>query len=169
MKSKIENPKAKIVISSIDDADRALQRIGEMRREIAAAESAATVEIDAITAKLLSDTKVFRESLARDEASLEAWAEANKELFKKPRSMELNFGKLGYKLSPWKVVILARLKTETVIEKIRAAKMTSLIRPKFEINRDAASNYLNSDLAKVGLRKIRADEFFFEVKEIEVK
>ena len=160
---------SEVVIASTDDADRALQRIGELRRHIALAEKDADEKVAEIREELLSDTELTREALAQNEAALQEWGGENKHLFVKPRSMEMNWGTVGFSWTPWKVVILGRLKAETVIEKIRAAKMTSLLRPKVEINREAASNYLNSDLAKVGLRKIRRDEFFFEVKEIEVK
>lgn len=156
-------------IETTDDADRALQRIGQLRLHIAESESEANRQIDAIRELLVEDTAASRATLAQNEAALEAWAEEHKALFVKPRSMELNWGTVGFKLSPWKIIILGRLKVDTVIEKIRAAKMTSLIRPKFEINKEAAVNYLNSDLAKVGLRKKQSDEFFFETKEIEVK
>ena len=101
--------------------------------------------------------------------ALEAWAAANKDLFVKPRSIELNWGTVGFSRTPWKIVILGRLKVETVIEKLRAAKLKTLIRVKEEIDREKAIAYLNSDLAKVGLKKVQRDEFYFEVKEIEVK
>jgi hypothetical protein len=56
-----------------------------------------------------------------------------------------------------------------VIEELRAAKLKALIRVKAKIDREKAFNYLNSDLAQVGLKKVQRDEFYFEVKEIKVK
>ena len=169
MKSKIENKKSKIVISSTDDADRALQRIGELRREIVAASAEATGKIDELKAQLIEDLTPFLDSIERNQAALEAWAAANKELFKDPRSIELNWGRIGFRWSRWKIVTLGKLKTETIIEKIRAAKLPQLIRVKEEIDKEAALNYSKEDLAKCGLKKKQTDEFFYEVKEIEVK
>ena len=158
-----------IVIESRDDADRALQRIGELRRQIEGAEQDADVELAKIRARLVEDTKLSRDVLAQNEAALEAWAVANKGLFKEPRSLDLNWGRVGFRLSPWKIVALGKLKAETIIEKIRAAKLPQLIRTKEEIDKEAALNYDNEDLAKCGLKKKQTDDFFFEVKEIEVK
>lgn len=157
-----------ITIASIDDADRALQRIGELRREIAAAEQVANTKIDAIRARLVEDTKIFVDTLERNEAALEAWAAANKNLFTERRSLELNWGRVGFRLTPWKIVTLGKLKAETIIEKIRAAKFSQLIRVKEEIDKEKALNYSDEDLARCGLKKKQSDEFFFEVKEIEV-
>ena len=161
--------KSTIKIDSLDDADRALQRIGELRREIAAAERIANAKIDALRAKLVDDTEIFRETLAQNETALEAWGEANKNLFVEPRSMELNWGRVGFRLSGWKIVVLGKLKLDTIVEKIRAAKLPQLIRVKEEIEKEAALNYDNEDLARCGLKKKQTDDFFFEVKQVEVK
>lgn len=159
-----------IIIASINDADRALERIGELKRHIAGAENDADEKIAEIRAELVSETKLTREALDQNEAALEAWAEANKgELFKEPRSRELNWGRVGFRMTPWKIVAIGKLKAETIIEKIRAAKLTQLIRSKEEIDKEKALNYSNEDLAKCGLKKKQSDEFFYETKEIEVK
>ena len=143
-----------VVVNSREDADRALQQIAALRLIIDAEENSANEKIDDIRAELVEETKGPREALARYELALEEWAEANKkDLFTASRSMQLNFGTIGYRLTLWKIVILSRLKVETIIEKMRAAKMKSLFRTKEEIDREAAMNYLNSDLAKVGLKK----------------
>jgi len=159
-----------VVVNSRDDADRALQQITAQRLIIDAEENTANEKIDEIRADLVEKTKGPREALAAHELALEEWAEAHKdELFKDPRSMQLNFGTIGYRLTPWKIAILGKLKVATVIEKLRAAKMRALIRTKEEIDREKALNYLNSDLAKVGLRKNRSDEFYYEIKSEDVK
>lgn len=159
-----------IVVESREQADMALQRIGQLARAIAGAERDASEKIDKIREKLVDETELWCDALAQNKAALEVWAMENKAaLFTKPRSLELNWGTVGFRLTPWKIVILGRLKAETVIEKLRAARLKSLIRVKEEIDRDKALNYLNSDLAKVGLKKIRRDEFFCDPVEIEVK
>lgn len=159
-----------LIISSQDDADKALQRIGQLTASIAGLELDANKKLDEIREQLVKDSAEQREALAINEAALEAWATKNKaELFTEPRSLELNWGTVGFRLTPWKILTIGRVKTETIIEKIRAAKLTQLIRPKYEIDRKKALNYSAEDLARCGLRKKQSDEFFYETNGIEVK
>jgi len=83
--------------------------------------------------------------------------------------MQLNFGTIGFRWTPWKIAIIGKRKVETIIEKIRAAKMPTLIRTKEEIDKEAALNYDAEALAKCGLKKVRKDEFYYEIKEEDVK
>lgn len=159
-----------IVIETRDDADRALQRIGELRRAIAGEEKDANDDMDEIRKDLVNDTAPWRESLAQNEAALAAWAEANKEeLFKDPRSIELNWGRVGFRWTPWKIKFLNKLKVETIIEKLRANKMAHLIHTVESVNKEKALNYDNETLAPLGMKKAHTDEFFYEVKAEEVK
>jgi phage host-nuclease inhibitor protein Gam len=167
MKTKKQNT---IVIETRDDADRALQRIGELERFIEGAEKDAGDAIDLIRERLVDDTDIQRETLAQNEAALEAWATANKEqLFKEPRSMELNWGKIGFRWTPWKIKFLNKLKVKTIVEKLKANKMSRLIRTEESVDKEKALNYDNETLAPLGMKKVHTDEFFYEVKREEVK
>ena len=170
MQSKIQNPKSKIIIASREEADGALQEIAAAERRVAVTEKVAGETIDRLRTLLVSDTAGARQAIADRVAALEKWAEANKEeLFKEPRSIEMNFGTVGFRWTPWKIATLGKLKVETIIAKIRAAKLNELIRTKEEVDKEKAVNYTPEDLARCGLKKTRKDEFFYEVKKEEVR
>jgi len=159
-----------VTITTREEADLALQLIGEAVRRIAVVEKVAGETIDRIRQILVQDTAGAREVIADREAALEAWAEANKtELFTEPRSIELNWGKVGFRWTPWKIKFLSKLKVETIVEKLRANKMPHLIRVEESVDKEKALNYDNETLAPLGMKKVHSDEFYYELKKEEVK
>ncbi len=170
-KPETRNSKRETVkIESRDDADRALNTISILSTQISSREARANDKIEKVRAELVDDTADWRAEMAESEAALEIWATENKEeLLKEPRSLELNWGTVGFRWTPWKIVAIGKLKIDTILAKIRAAKLTELIRTKEEIDKEKAVNYTPDDLARCGLKKTRKDEFYYEVKKEEVK
>ena len=157
-------------IESRDEADETLKLIAVAQGFIRDRETEADGEIAEIRQMLVAETACSRENIATAEAALEEWAAENKAaLFTEPRSIEMNFGTLGFRWTPWKIKTVGKLKLETILAKIRAAKLTELIRTKEEVDKEKAVNYTPEDLARCGLKKTRKDEFFYEVKKEEVK
>lgn len=158
------------VIEDREVADLCLQRMGELILDIQAKEKLANDEISASRDALVRNTERDRACVADYEAALEAWAEANKtELFTEPRSLELNWGKVGFRWTPWKIKFLNKLKVETIVEKLRANKMRHLIRVEESVDKEKALNYDNETLAPLGMKKVHSDEFYYELKKEEVK
>jgi len=156
-----------IVIETSEDADRALQRLGELRRHIAGAEHDANEHIDAIRAALVEETKLTREALAQNEAALEVWAKGDAKSWEK-KSLDLNWGTIGFHLG--KPAIKFKLAVENVIEKLRGKKMASCIRTIEEVDKEALANYDDDVIATVGCARTKPkDKFWYETKEIEVK
>lgn len=171
--SKIQNLKSKmgalVVVESREDADRCLQRIGHLERFIEDAENDAEADIERVRSGLLKQTAGHRDALDANVKALEAWAtEYKAELFQEPRSLELNWGRVGFRWTPWKIGF-GKLKVETIIEKLRAHRLAQLIRTTESVDRDRAVEYDAEILAKVGLKKTRRDEFFYEVKKEELR
>ena len=155
------------IIATREDADRTLQRIGELRRHVAVAEAEAGEKIDAIRADLVRDTAIMRESLAIDEAALEAWAKGDAKSWEK-KSLELNWGQVGFHLG--KPAIKLKLAVENVIEKLRGKKMESCIRTIEEVDKEALANYDDEVIAAVGCARTKPkDRFWYECKTEEVK
>src|SRR5688572_16818398 len=102
--SKIQNQKSKIEILSKDDADRALQRIGQLERNIAGKEKDAEDEIDDIRSKLLDETAVERFTLEQNLKALKAWTKKNEKGWV-GRTLQLVFGKVWIKKGPPKIVL----------------------------------------------------------------
>lgn len=156
-----------IIIASREDADRALQRIGQLQLHISAAEHDANEQIDAIRETLVQETKLYREALAQNQATLEAWAKSDARNWDK-KSLELNWGQVGFHLG--KPAIKFILTVENVIEKLRGKKMASCIRVVEEVDKEALANYDDDIIAAVGCKRTKPkDKFWYETKEIEVK
>src|SRR5688572_23194608 len=112
--SKIQNQKSKIEILSKDDADRALQRIGQLERNIAGKEKDAEDEIDDIRSKLLDETAVERFTLEQNINALKAWAKGDSKSWA-AKSLDLNFGTIGFRLPP--PAIKFKLAVENILER----------------------------------------------------
>ena len=143
-----------IVITTRGEADALLQDIAQAARRIAVTEKVASETVDRVRRLLLLDTAGARQTIADSEAAIKAWAEANKtELFTEPRSLDLNWGRLGFRWTPWKIKFLNKLKVETIVEKLRANKMRHLIRVEESVDKEKALNYDNETLAPLGMKK----------------
>src|SRR5688572_4026038 len=112
--AKSEVRQSKIEILSKDDADRALQRIGQLERNIAGKEKDAEDEIDDIRSKLLDETAVERFTLEQNINALKAWAKGDSKSWA-AKSLDLNFGTIGFRLPP--PAIKFKLAVENILER----------------------------------------------------
>lgn len=156
-----------IMIETREDADRALQRIGALERNIAAEEKIASDRIDAIRAELVSDTAHQREVLAANEAALKEWARGDRKNWD-GKSLELNFGTIGFR-RPTPAIKL-KLKLAAVIERLRAKKMLTCIRTVEKVNKANLAAYDDDAILDVGCERTKPkDKFWWECKKEEVK
>ena len=161
------NKQKVIVIETRDDADRALQRIGQLQRSIAGKEQDAEKDIDEIRKQLVEDTRHEAQALADNEAALKLWAKNDRATWT-GKSLELNFGTVGFRLpSP---AIKLKLKIANVIERLRAKKMLTCIRTVEKVNKEKLASYDDAMLLDVGCERTKPkDKFWFECKHEEVK
>lgn len=156
-----------VTIATSDDADRALQRIGELERYIAGAGQDAEERIDVIRTKLSDQTEVQVALLKETKAALEAWAKKDAKTWI-GKTLALLWGSISWRTPPKRIVV--KLDEETVIERLRARKMLTCIRTKEEIDKEALENYSDEIIAAVGCeRKQGKDKFYYELKREEVK
>ena len=164
--SKIQNHKSKIVIASREDADRCLQRIGQLELAIEEAERSAQEEIDAIREQLVSETEPVRDALAQNEAALKLWAKDDRKSWV-AKHLELNFGTLGFR-RPTPAIKL-KLALENIVERLRAKKMHTCIRTVEEVDKEALANYDDETLLDVGCERTKPkDKFWYECKKEEI-
>jgi phage host-nuclease inhibitor protein Gam len=83
------------------------------------------------------------------------------------KTLELNFGKIYFKWTPYRIEF--DVEEETVIERLRARKMESCIRVVTSVNKEALEAYDDDVLKKLGCRRERDDKFHYEVKREEGK
>lgn len=132
-------------LESLDDVNLALRDIGLKEKELDAIDSKAAKEI------------------AETAAKIQAYAEYNKaELFKDKKSVDLSFGKIGYRQST-KISV-----KKTTLELLKKLGFKSCVRIKEECDKDAMSNLSDDDLKSVDAARKVSNDFFCEANMEEV-
>ena len=146
-------------IESLEQVNLALRDIGQAEKELALIDAKANEEISKLKEKALKEGEENRKFITETVAKIQSYAEYNKsELFKDTKSLELAFGKIGYrkstKISVKKTTVellksllgqnRLTLESTSDAEKKTAlvgfiAKIEACIRVKEEPNKDALS------------------------------
>lgn len=154
-----------VPVSSPDQADRHLAEIAEHQRIIDRQTVQLNEQIDRLKAEYAEALQPSRDYIARLEAGLNAWAETNKDaLFGKARSLELDYGRLGYRKSTT-LKTLPKVTWKAVLEALKRRKDKDGLRVKEEVDKEALREWEDGRLAKLGVERVTEDHFFYEVKE----
>lgn len=150
-------------LESLDDVNLALRDIGLKEKELDAIDSKAAKEIAEIKTKAAKDGEDLRKEIAETAAKIQAYAEYNKaELFKDKKSVDLSFGKIGYRQST-KISV-----KKTTLELLKKLGFKSCVRIKEECDKDAMSNLTDDDLKSVDAARKVSNDFFCEANMEEV-
>ena len=175
-------------IESLDDVNMALKDIGLAQKELDAIDAKANAEIAKIKEKALKDGESLRTKITESASKIQSYAEYNKdELFKDAKSIELSFGKIGYRKSTKisvKKTTLEMLKKlidgrKLELEKAESeekrnaitvliTKIQSCIRVKEEPNKESLGLMDNAFLQIVGASRKITNDFFCEANIEEV-
>lgn len=175
-------------IESLDDVNMALKDIGLAQKELDAIDAKANAEIAKIKEKALKDGESLRTKITESASKIQSYAEYNKdELFKDAKSIELSFGKIGYrkstKISVKKTTLdmLKKLLDGRKLELEKAeseekrnaitvliTKIQSCIRVKEEPNKESHGLMDNAFLQTVGASRKITNDFFCEANIEEV-
>lgn len=175
-------------IESLDDVNMALKDIGLAQKELDAIDAKANAEIAKIKEKALKDGESLRTKITESASKIQSYAEYNKdELFKDAKSIELSFGKIGYrkstKISVKKTTLdmLKKLLDGRKLELEKAeseekrnaitvliTKIQSCIRVKEEPNKESLGLMDNAFLQTVGVSRKITNDFFCEANIEEV-
>lgn len=175
-------------IESLDDVNMALKDIGLAQKELDAIDAKANAEIAKIKEKALKDGESLRTKITESASKIQSYAEYNKdELFKDAKSIELSFGKIGYrkstKISVKKTTLdmLKKLLDGRKIELEKAeseekrnaitvliTKIQSCIRVKEEPNKESLGLMDDAFLQTVGASRKITNDFFCEANIEEV-
>lgn len=175
-------------IESLDDVNMALKDIGLAQKELDAIDAKANAEIAKIKEKALKDGESLRTKITESASKIQSYAEYNKdELFKDAKSIELSFGKIGYrkstKISVKKTTLdmLKKLLDGRKLELEKAeseekrnaitvliTKIQSCIRVKEELNKESLGLMDNAFLQTVGASRKITNDFFCEANIEEV-
>ena len=150
-------------LESLDDVNLALRDIGLMEKELDAIDAKAAKDIAEIKTKAAKDGEDLRKDIATTAAKIQAYAEYNKaELFKDKKSVDLSFGKIGFRQST-KISV-----KKTTLELLKKLGFKSCVRIKEECDKDAMGNMTDEDLKSVDAARKVSNDFFCEANMEEV-
>lgn len=152
-----------MIIENIDEADRALQELCEISREVELINLEGNEKIDAVKADMQVRALPLNQRAEVIGAALNAFAIGNKkELFKKEKSRELNFGTIGFRAST-KIKTASKVKWENVLERLKEHELIDFIRVKEEVDKEKLKKAETSVLETVGCQVLTEDTFFYEL------
>jgi len=157
---KSEKP-ALIPIKDWQQADELVREIADCQIAIEKMESIAKLKIDRTKKIMAEAVKGHQDIIKKYQASLEAFATAHRDDFKKQKSRKLNFGTLGWRKS---TVIKTSKKTLELIKQVftSAALKKTYIRTKESVDKDALAKLTDEQLAVIKARRDEKDVFFVE-------
>lgn len=157
---------AKPVITSLADADRALEAIGRLLDKIEVVEAREREIMRQAQERIKKETGADYAELRAIEEQLEKFTrgQRSKALSEDQRSIELRFGKIGLRFTPWKLELLEGLKETDVIKKLKALKLKQFIHSTESINRQALVKIEDEKiLKKYGLKRSHEEIFIYKL------
>lgn len=144
-------------LESLEDVNFALRDIGLKEKELDAIDAKAAKDIAEIKTKAAKDGEALRKEIAESSAKIQAYAEYNRdELFKDRKSLDLSFGKIGFRLS-------TKIHTKkTTLELLKKMGLGLCIRVKEECDKDKMGDLTDEQLASVDAAKKVTNDFFCE-------
>ncbi len=156
-------------VNSIADADDALRHIADLKRQIDLVESDMNEKIDKIKASAEAETAEARKRIEMTEMGLELFAAEKKgDLFSIKRTIDLNFGSMGFRksqeLKPVKKMTWAK-----VLGRLKEFGFLEAIRKKESVDKEVLREWKEERLAEVGVTIQQKDTWWYEVNHMEIE
>lgn len=142
--------------AAVDDV---LREIGEIDLQIESMEAELTRQVARLKEDLAFRARPMAERKAMLERLVKEFTEAHREGLDGKKTKELNFGKLGFRLST-RVVIKS---VKSVLAALRAKGMTDCISVKESVDKEALKKYDEAAIESVGASLKKEDVFWYEV------
>lgn len=151
-------------VRNLDEANEALLEIARRRIELRRIDADAEDAINAIKEEANEKASPIQKEIEHFEKGLAAYAEMSRDdIFTEKKSIELNFGIMGYRKSTR--ISVSRKHTLDLLKK---HGLTEAIKVKETPNKDVLADYPEETLKKVKAKRVSDDKFWYEVKEEEV-
>ncbi len=159
------NTKNLYPVKNLEEANNALADIAALKRQVEGVNADMNAAIDRAKADAEVKAAPLQVQMNALENGLLAYAEINKdELFDKKRSVDLDFGSIGYRRSR-EVKPLPKHTLAMVLDKIKTLNMTEAIRTRESVDKDVLRNWPEERLATVSARIVEKDTFWLEPDE----
>ena len=151
-------------VSNIAEADALLAEIAARKRQIDLHEIELKEEVDRLKGECAYICEPLKQDIAaREQALLQFSLSRREELFKNKKSLDLNFGVLGFRAST-ALKTIKKFTWERVLGIIKE-KGLPCIRIKEEVDKEALRALGEDQLTALGCRLVQEDSFFYELKE----
>lgn len=162
--SKKKEKRRAIVPKTIEEVIELLTSISQHQRDIDAIEAKLNKQIAEFKLAAAEEAKPHFEAIDDTLGGIYLYSEANRETLTeggKTKSVKTPIGIFGWRTNPPSIEIKSGTKLETIIERIRAARLGGrFIRWKPELNREAMLEKPEMAVSIKGI-KIRQDEIFY--------
>lgn len=150
-------------LGSLDDVNLALRDIGLAEKELESIDNESNKRIAEIKTETARQGEKLRSRIQDLSAKIAAYAEYNKEeLFKDGKTVELSFGKFGWRKTT-KISV-----RKTTLELLKKMSLFSCIRTKEEPDKTAMAELTDEALLQVDACRKVTDDFFCEADTEEV-
>ncbi|MEW6670200.1 MAG: host-nuclease inhibitor Gam family protein [Thermodesulfobacteriota bacterium] len=152
-------------LESWNQVDDCLRQIGVIDRKVGLMEAAANEDIDKIKARSKALAAPLLEKKAGLELAVKEFCEANRSEFAKVKTRVLTFGSVGFRQS-------TRIIVKRVADTLQALKdlgLSSCIRIKEELDKEAMKNLSTETLAEVGAGLKTQNAFGYEINQERIK
>ncbi|GHU54768.1 hypothetical protein AGMMS49975_15610 [Clostridia bacterium] len=160
---------AKLTVEELggwNEVDEALRQIADCDREVAEITNELNENINKLKKKSEMQAVAFINSKNTLSAQIESFVTEHKnEIAGKTKF--LNFGKVGFRKSV--NTTYSASKAADIIESLKLQSMHKCINVKETINKTVLGTYPNDILAKLGVKKVEKDTFFYETDTEEIK
>ena len=152
-------------VASLEEADATLARIAAKKRELELLDLGLKEDVDALKLKCATESEPIKQEIEMLGQSLIRFGESRKgELFVKKRSVDLNFGIIGFRAGN-AIKPMRKTTWEQVLGFLQSQQMFNCIRTKHEVDKDALRQLPPEKLAEVGCQMVSTDTFYYEIKE----
>ena len=154
-----------IVVNSIEEVNDSLKEIALRTIELKRIDADAEEAINKIKEEAEKKAAPFKKEIKELEEGIAVYAEANRrELFSRKKTVELTFGKIGYRKSS-SIHISSHAK---VVEALKKKNKQDAILIEEKANKDVLPTYKDDELLEVHASRKVKDTFWYEIKEEEI-
>lgn len=154
----------KIVIKDIQQAEGVLAEMSAIGRKLSLIEGAMNEEIDDAKARAQQEGAALIARYNDLEKAVKSFGTLNKSrLFAEKRTLELAFGTISFRQST-RITLQHRVTEEMALQALRELGLSEGIRTKEELDRTAMSDWPDSKLETVGMKRRTVDTISVDVK-----
>lgn len=156
------------VLRSWADVDAALREIAEKELLIEEIEGEMNKQINGIKISAGLEAKPHQDRIDKLGKDIKEFVTEHKDEID-GKTMQLNFGSTGFRLSTSVIIPKAKEKVEAIIKSLKIRKMNDCINVVETVNKEVLKKYSEEEIIKVGAKLKKEDVFWYETAREKLK